>query len=60
MLLVACWVALLGLYVAAKIDFFTHYGAANYVREHSKYWIAMLGLGLVIWIVDRSFPPSRS
>ena len=59
MLLITCWAALLGLYIAAKIDFFSHYGAANYVREHSKYWIAMLGLGLLIWIVERRFRQSR-
>ena len=51
--------ALLALYIAAKLDFFTHCEAANYVREHSKYWIAMLGIGLLIRIVGRRFPPSR-
>ena len=59
MVLGGLWAALLALYIAAKLDFFTHYEAANYVREHSKYWIAMLGIGLLIWIVGRRFPPSR-
>ena len=59
MVLGALWAGLLALYIAAKLDFFTHYGAANYVREHSKYWIAMLGIGLLIWIVGRRFPSSR-
>jgi hypothetical protein len=58
--LVLLWAAFLALYVASKIDFFTHYGAANYVREHSKYWVAMLGLGFVIWVVERRFPQDNS
>lgn len=54
--LVLLLAALLALYIASKIDFFTHYGAANYVREHSKYWVVMLGICIVIWIVERRFP----
>ncbi len=58
------WMSLCGLllavYIASKIDFFRRYGAANYVREHSIYWAAMLALGLLIWLAERRFPQSPS
>ena len=57
-LLLLCAI-LLALYIASKIDFFTHYGTANYVREHSKYWAAMLALAIVIWLVERRFPAGQ-
>jgi hypothetical protein len=60
MVFVLLWSALLALYIASKIDFFTHYGAANYVQQHNKYWVAMLGLGIVIWVVERRFPQDNS
>ncbi len=52
-LLMTLWGVLLAVYIAAKIDFFTRYGAANYVREHSKYWAAMLMIGILIWLLDK-------
>ncbi len=57
---VLLWATLLALYIATKIDFFTRYGAATYVRGHSKYWLAMLGLGIVIWFFERRFPQNHS
>jgi hypothetical protein len=41
------------LYVAAKIDFFRHYGQPGYLREHSAYWLAMCALGVVLLAVER-------
>jgi hypothetical protein len=46
-------------YVAAKVDFFRHYGsmsAGAYLREHSVYWAAIAALGLLIWLIDKVFP----
>jgi hypothetical protein len=47
-------------YVAAKIDFFRHYGsmsAGAYLREHSVYWIAIAALGLLVWLIEISESP---
>jgi hypothetical protein len=50
------WVLLLVVYVAAKINFFTHYGTVgswSYVRQHSVYWFAMAGIAFAIWIAGK-------
>lgn len=50
------WVLLLLVYVAAKINFFTHYGTVGswmYVRQHSGYWLAMAGIAFAIWIAGK-------
>jgi hypothetical protein len=47
------------IYIAAKIDFFKHYGVLGegaYVREHSIYWVVMAALGLLIWLIERLIP----
>ena len=51
--LAALWALLLVIYIAAKVDFFKRYGTPNYIREHSKYWAAMLVIGLVAWAVEK-------
>jgi hypothetical protein len=58
--LILLWGAQLALYVAAKIDFSTRYPAANYVREHGRYWAPTLVIGFVIWLVERQSPKHPS
>jgi len=51
-------VLFLGLYIAAKIHFFTRYfraSTASYLREHSIIWAAMAALALLSWLVERLF-----
>ena len=48
--------AFLAVYIASKIDFFTHYaplGIGDFLRSHRVYWIAMAAIALSIWLVDR-------
>jgi hypothetical protein len=49
-------VLFLGVYVAAKVDFFVNYfrlGPEAYLRKHSVYWVAIAALGFCLWLVDR-------
>jgi hypothetical protein len=53
------WVLLLIVYVAAKVNFFTRYspnGVADYLRQHSVYWLAMAAIAFTMWVVQKSFP----
>ena len=59
-LIFALWGVLLAVYVAAKIDFFTRYGALGYVREHSRYWAAMVGIVLLVCALERELSARRS
>ena len=45
-----------GLYIAAKIHFFTRYGHVGYLREHRIYWAGMAATGFVIWLLTKLFP----
>jgi hypothetical protein len=46
----------LGLYIAAKIHFFTRYGQVEYLREHRIYWAGMAATGFLIWLSAKLFP----
>jgi hypothetical protein len=43
-------------YIAAKIDFFKHYGEAGYFREHSVYWIFIAAIAFLLLLIERFFP----
>jgi hypothetical protein len=45
--LAALWGLSLVTYIAAKVGFFKRYGTSNYVHQHSKYWAAMVAIGIV-------------
>jgi cyanate permease len=50
------WTAFLGLYIAAKIDFFTHYPlleSGGYFRHHAIYWATMAAVAFAIWLTQR-------
>jgi len=52
----------LGLYLIAKLDFFTSYDqpeVVRYLKKHSTYWAAMAAVALAIWILERWFPQDR-
>lgn len=51
--LIVLWGLLLAVYIAAKVDFFTHYGAVNYVREHRQFWVTILAVVLLVCAVER-------
>jgi hypothetical protein len=55
-LLLVLGMALLAVYIVAKIDFFTHYrilGPSSYFRHHAIYWAVMAGLALFIWRLEK-------
>ena len=46
-------------YIAAKIHFFTRYGAlsgGDYFREHRIYWGGMAAIAFVMVLLERLFP----
>ncbi len=60
--LAVLWGTLLAVYIAAKIDFFTHYDplrVGSYIRHHSIYWLAMAASAFLIWLIEKRFPQGR-
>jgi hypothetical protein len=56
------------IYVAAKIDFYTHYDphlTGVYLHKHVYYWAGMVVIGLLLWLTGKVFfdepsdPPKR-
>ena len=50
------WVFLIVVYLAAKLDFIQQYfrlDTALYLKEHSRYWIAMAAVMFLIWLTER-------
>jgi hypothetical protein len=55
-------VLFLGLYIAAKVHFFTRYGQVGlgrYLREHSIYWVAMAATAFSIFLLAKIYPQDR-
>jgi hypothetical protein len=56
------WGTLFAVYVAAKINFFTHYDplrVGSYIRHHSIYLLGMAGSAFLIWLIEKRFPQGR-
>jgi hypothetical protein len=52
---ILCFV-FLALYIASKINFFTHYdavGVGSFIRQHRIYWMAMAATAFTIWLIGR-------
>ena len=49
-------VLFLGLYIAAKIHFFTRYGQVGYLREHRIYWAGMAATAFLAWLLEKIIP----
>ena len=50
------WILFLFVWIAAKIDFFTHYGKTDlstYLQHHAIYWIAMAAVGFAAWLIEK-------
>jgi hypothetical protein len=55
MKILVLWALFFVLYAASKIDFFTRYnpgGIAQYLRDHSIYWVAMAAAAFFIWLIE--------
>jgi hypothetical protein len=49
----------LAVYLAAKIHFLGWYsriGSGAYLRQHVWFWVGLLGLGLLVWLLEKVFP----
>jgi hypothetical protein len=44
------------IYIAAKIDFFRHYGETSCFRHHSIYWIFIAAIAFLLLLIERFFP----
>ncbi len=56
---VTLWVLFVGLYIAAKVHFFTRYGQigmGRYIREHRIYWAGMGATAFSVWLLAKLFP----
>jgi hypothetical protein len=56
------WGVSLALYIAAKIDFFTHYDplrVGTYLREHNIYWLGIAASGFLIWLIVKRVQKDR-
>jgi hypothetical protein len=48
----------LGLYVAAKVHYFTAYDPFHvgpYLEHHSLYWLGLAAVGAVLWFLTKNY-----